>query len=134
MTLARLLDTIRLTELEVAADIDRAKRKRADDDLCAMFLAGDDKLAEKIRADDLEKFSHNLSNSAEIQNTQLNLARLEQRLLYQNTYHNWRGAIVHRLDSLMERLKKPEDDRRSYLRIVPGDHSRPDTYEDGTPV
>jgi hypothetical protein len=111
---------LRLLELEMDAAEDRARRIAADTELRYLLLANDNELAEKIRADDLEKFEHNLSNSADIQSLQRDLSDLERRILNPQHIHGWRQIVVKRLDALAARVEEVAARRPAVLGFVMG--------------
>jgi hypothetical protein len=66
------------------------------------------RLWEKVKLEAEEKFNHSLSNSSDIHGLQVDLMKLENRLLYMPQDEKQRSVIVKRLDELARRLDAVE--------------------------
>jgi hypothetical protein len=111
---------LRLVELETDQTEDRIRRKKADDDLMFLLLAGDEKLKANIDLEAEEKFNAFLSNASDIHGLQADLNKLENRLLYTPQDQKQRSVLLKRLDDLAARVQELSERRPAVLGFVLG--------------
>jgi hypothetical protein len=111
---------LRITELEVGAEVDRKRRIAADNDLMVLLLRGDEKLKANIDLEAEEKFNAFLSNASDINGLTVELTKLENRLLYMPQDEKQRSVIVKRLDALAARVQELSERRPAILGFIAG--------------
>jgi hypothetical protein len=106
--------------LEFDAAEDRKRRIRADNDLMALLLAGNEKLKANIDLEAEEKFNAFLGNASDIHGLQVDLMKLENRLLYTPQDQKQRSVLLKRLDDLAARVQELSERRPAVLGFVLG--------------